>query len=260
MSVLWKRWENLWTSLPHLWFELTLSDDRTHFMYFVERVLCLHDADIKRFTLSCEVPCDAPRVHSWVSAAVRKNVTDLYIEIPHLAGLPCTICFSSLKILTIKYFVFGDEGTTQKLFSDLPVLEKLYLEDCSWEFIKVLSISAPQLHFLSISELQTEILENCQIIIFGDCLKEFVYTGHLLMDYCLFNSLFLETADIDLVPCDITSEEMSYRVHNLLVGVCNVKYLTLSYEVVQFLVDAPELCLIFLSSTTYWIWNSLWEN
>ncbi|KAB1200807.1 hypothetical protein CJ030_MR0G006216 [Morella rubra] len=144
-------------------------------------------------------------------------------------------------MLTIKNVVFRDEGLTQKLFSGLPVLEKLYLEDCSWEFIKVLSISAPRLHFLSISEIQTENLSYCQIMIFGDCLKEFVYYGHLLIDYCLYNSLSLETADIDLVPCEIISKEISYRVHKLLVGVCNVKYLTLSSEVVQFLGDAPEL-------------------
>lgn len=40
-SVLSKRWEFLWTSIPTLDFHLILPAKRTDFMNFVERVLCL---------------------------------------------------------------------------------------------------------------------------------------------------------------------------------------------------------------------------
>ncbi|KAB1221848.1 hypothetical protein CJ030_MR2G004002 [Morella rubra] len=314
MSVLSKKWEYLWTSLPHLWFELTLSDNKRLFMNFVERVLCLHHADIERFTLSCELPCDETRVNLWISAAVRKNVqelslslnqdrtfswpkclfnratlTKLYIKIPHLGRLPHAICFSSLKILTLARVEFVDERSIQKLFSGLPVLEELYLVHCSWKviefpsifaprlyFLKILtlervefvnecsrmlfyglpvleelylvncswkfmSISAPRLKFLSITELRMQELRDCQIMIFGDSLKEYVYSGPLLTDYYLHKNLSLEKADIDVFPSEMTLKGSAYRLYKLLTVLCNVKHLTLSDEVVKVLWNAPEL-------------------
>jgi hypothetical protein len=51
-SLLSKRWEYLWASIPNLDFEKYEPAKRTHLMNFVEKVLCLCDSsDIKRFTL-----------------------------------------------------------------------------------------------------------------------------------------------------------------------------------------------------------------
>ena len=79
-SVLCKRWEYLWTSIPNLDFKGLELAKRKHFMNFVERVLLLRDSsDIKKFTLYCDVLRDASHVSAWISAAVRRNVQQLYI-------------------------------------------------------------------------------------------------------------------------------------------------------------------------------------
>lgn len=203
--------------------------------------------------------CDAPRVNSWISAAVRKNVRvlflsltkpegifslpnclfspekleDLTLRIPYLVGLPHAICFSSLKILTMLSIKFEDECSTQKLFSGLPVLEKLRISFCSWGLIKVVSISAPRLHVLSICESETENSDYCQIMIFRNSLKEIFFGGPLSIDHCLFYCFKLEKADINLDSWGLRSKEIGYRVYKLLMALYNVKYLALSVDVVQ---------------------------
>jgi hypothetical protein len=164
-SLLCKRWEYLWTSIPTLDFHQSHNSPamkerkRTLFMNFVDRVLCLRgSSDIKRFTLCCDVLHDVSRVNTWISTALRHNVQELYIELANFKGefslpyvlftcktltslhlnmsdiilkLPTTICFSNLKILSIENVIFPQQYLTRKLFSGLPVLEELKLKDCS---------------------------------------------------------------------------------------------------------------------------------
>ena len=163
-SVLCKRWEYLWTSIPNLYFDGSELAKRTHFMNFVERVLLLRDSsDIKTFTLYCDVLRDASHVSAWISAAVRRNVQQLYIglynfrkpfslprslftcmtltelqlEMPCILKLPPTVCFTNLKTLNFRFVTFTKEHSTEKLFSGLPVLEELELENCNWVNLKV---------------------------------------------------------------------------------------------------------------------------
>jgi hypothetical protein len=263
-SVLSKRWEYLWASIPNLDFERPLPAKRMLLMNFVERVLCLRDfSDIKRFTLHCAVLHDASRVNTWISAAVRHNVQELYIDLdnfkrtfslphclftcktltslhldmPDILKLPATICFSNLKVLTIANITFWDEYLTQQLFSGLPVLEKLELQECSWEGLKNVKISAPKLYSLSIYEFSMENSscygDGCHVMIFGGALKEFYYSGKLFCDYCLYNSFSPIKATIDLITDNINMHITSNRVYKLLMGLSNVKYLTLSWEVVE---------------------------
>ena len=83
-SILCKRWEYLWTSIPNLDFGKMDHDKRILFMNYVERVLLLRDStDIKRFSLSCQVLYDACHVSAWISTAVRRNVQKLYLSLYH---------------------------------------------------------------------------------------------------------------------------------------------------------------------------------
>ncbi|XP_059436980.1 F-box/LRR-repeat protein At3g58900-like [Corylus avellana] len=267
ISLVSKRWEYLWASIPNLDFNVyrisrnktrkrTPLFERTLFMNFVDRVLCLRDSsDIKRFTLCCDVLHDASRVHTWISAAIKHNVQELHIDLENFKGefslpyclftsrtltslhlrmrcilnLPTTIWFSNLKILTIQNVRFSDECLTQQFFSGLPVVEKLRLQYCRWGSLKVVRISAPNLNFLSIQEYEGE---GCQVMIFGVCLKEFHYSGRLFNEYCLYESIKLEKAEISIC-CFNASEQKVHRMYNLLTGLSNVEFLRLSSLVLR---------------------------
>jgi hypothetical protein len=263
-SVLCKRWEYLWASVPNLGFNLLHASHakRKHkrplFMNFVDRVFCLRDSSvIEQFCLCCDVLSDASRVNTWISAAVRHNVQELYIMLENIEGefslpyclftsktltslglymcsilkLPSTICFSNLKILNIGKVTFSDEYLTQQFFSSLPVLEELELNRCSWVDLKVVRIFAPKLHSMSIFEFECY-GDGCQFMIFGVSLKKFYYSGLLLNEYCLHESFSLEKASIDLGTND-TSEQIAHRIHKLLTGFSNVEFLGLSSKVVK---------------------------
>jgi hypothetical protein len=267
-SVLCKRWEYLWASIPNLDFDMLHSwhpnkrRKRMLFMNFVDRVFCLRDSsDIKRFTFCCDVLSAASRVNTWVISAVRHNVQELHIELHNYKGefslpyclftcktltslyldvccilkLPTSVCFSNLKILTIRNVTFSDDYLTHQFFSGLPVLEKLKLNGCCWGGLKVVRISAPKLHFLRIGEFEREKLrfgDGCQVMIFGVSLKEFEYYGSLCTEYCLYESLSLEKADIHIDYVN-TSEQIAHRMYKLLTGLSNVEFLRLSPNVVK---------------------------
>ncbi|XP_059436993.1 F-box/FBD/LRR-repeat protein At5g56420-like [Corylus avellana] len=287
-SLLCKRWEHLWTSTPNLDFELYEPAKRTLFMNFVERVLCLRDfSDIKLFCLCCDVLRDASRINTWICTAVKHNVQVLYIELDnfegvfslpsclftcktvtrlhlnltHILKLSPTICFSNLKVLTIENVTFSNEYLTQQFFSSLPVLEELQLHECKWVGLKVVSISAPKLHSLTIDESKMFRLSHgdaCQVMVFGDSLQQIYYSGFLLRDYCLSKSFSLEEAEIHIFRHK-TSKKIAYRMHKLLIGISNAKFLTLICDIVEYLKCSAELLLhmpIFnnLISLT-WDWN-----
>ncbi|XP_062144532.1 F-box/LRR-repeat protein At3g58900-like isoform X2 [Alnus glutinosa] len=261
-SLLSKRWEYLWASIPNLDFGRSFPAKRNLLMNFVERVLCLRDSyAIKQFTLSCDVLHDASRVNRWISAVVRHNVQELYIKLDNFKGkfslpyclftcktlislhlrmsyilkLPTTICFSNLKTLTIIKVTFSDEYLTQQFFSGLPVLENLCLKNCSWKGLKFVHLSAPKLHSLSITELKWLNLsygDGCQIMIFALGLKKFDYFGELFNEYCLYKSFSLERAEINVI-LDNASAQIAHRMYKLLIGLSNVEVLSLSLEVVE---------------------------
>jgi hypothetical protein len=122
----------------------------------------------------------------------------------NILKLPTTICFSNLKILTIKDVTFSNDYLTQQLFSGLPVLGELKLEDCSWGDLKFVTISAPKLHSLSIFKMIDDDIERsgdlCLVMILGDSLKEFYYKGLMFAEYCLYNSFSVEKAEIVTKP------------------------------------------------------------
>ena len=261
-SVLCKRWEYLWTSIPNLYFDGSELAKRTHFMNFVERVLLLRDSsDIKKFTLYCDVLRDASHVSAWISAAVRRNVQQLYIrlcnfrepfslphslftcmtltelelEMPCILKLPPTICFTNLKTLNFRYVTFSNEYLTQKLFSGLPVLEELELEYCKWVNIKVVIISAPKLLYIDITE-DTENQNDekgCQVMISGVSLNVFYYIGEFYNEYRVYNSSSLVDASIFVDWSLQRQRQVAHRMYVLLTGFCRVKKLLLTNSALE---------------------------
>jgi hypothetical protein len=162
----------------------------------------------------------------------------LWASIPNLVfdgSLPAmrTICFSNLKILTIKRVTFLDKYLTQQLFSGTPVLEKLDILDCSWGDLKVVTISAPKLHSLRIQEFRRQNSRNgdvCQVMIFAESLKEFYYFG-VFSNYRLYKSFSLVKAWISTYPDP--SKQIAHCMYKLLKGLSNVEFLTLPCALVK---------------------------
>lgn len=126
-SILSKRWEYLWTSIPNLNFYKGLFAARSPLVNIVERALLLRGpADIEMFDLTFPVLDDACRVNAWIDATVRRNVKKLYLylhslkepfylphslftcttlvaaelDIPFLFKAPSTVCFQRFRWLS----------------------------------------------------------------------------------------------------------------------------------------------------------------
>ena len=259
-SVLSKRWLYLWVSMPNLNFIQgpgEMNDwNRNLFMNLVERALVLQkSSNIQKFSLSCDVFCDACSINSWVFSAVRhkvqvldlclflngesfvlprslftcESIKVLNLQMCYNLRLPSSIFFPSLKILTLKHIVFPDDQSTQRLFSGCPVLEELTLDNCYWENINAISISAPMLKSLVIYDL-LDSESRCQVIVFGMSLKFFVYEGRLKNDYCFCNPSSLVDACINV---DGRQIEVAYHANKLIKELFNVKSLVLTPQTVE---------------------------
>ncbi|PQQ09830.1 hypothetical protein Pyn_27697 [Prunus yedoensis var. nudiflora] len=197
------------------------------------------------------------RINAWIDATVRRNVKKLYLylhslkepfylphslftsttlvaseqDIPFLFKAPSTVCFSSLRTLSLRSIVFSDDST-QQLFSGCPVMEELSIEDCKWMNLKFVSICAPKLLRLTITELNPQLSrgsDGCQIMIFGVSLTYFYYRGKLLNEYCFYDSSSPNEAEIHL-SYNFTKKlrPTAYRSYKLLRGLSSVKELVFS--------------------------------
>ncbi|KAK9283995.1 hypothetical protein L1049_012254 [Liquidambar formosana] len=271
-SVLSKRWQYLWTSIPNLVFTEGLPAKRMLFLSFVERVLLLHDfSNVEKFSLTCDVLYDASRINAWISAAIRHNVQKidicldkfeepfvlphclftcdslkmLRVEMCHILKVPSSICFSSLRCLVLKGVIFSDEYSTEQLFSGCPILETLWIARCIWENLKAVSIFVPNLQKLAIEEFNYDDedlsdVNGCEVNIFGMSLKSFHYSGDLLNEYCLCNSPSLVTAHIDVIPSCENTRIGAYRVKQLLIGLSSVNDLSISRGAIELLNEVEE--------------------
>lgn len=234
-SVLSKRWEFLWTSIPKLEFKehFAQSDEkREEFMDFVERALLLHDSSsLHTFSLTCKVSSvgPTPRINSWIHAALRHKVQKMVLSLHfncchgsfmlprHLfvseslneleldffydLRVPCSVYFPNLKILTLSKVFFMDDNSVKQLFSSCPNLVKLDIIQCKWNNLKSVYVSAPMLEGLKIFEFDgDEDIEpdSCKFMIYGPRLKVFHYAGALINEYCISEASSLLDARIDV--------------------------------------------------------------
>ncbi|KAI3896399.1 hypothetical protein MKW92_046974 [Papaver armeniacum] len=166
------------------------SDDEqetNRFMDFVDRVLLLRNmSPIHKFSLiykSDSRYLDHYRVKEWIAIAVKCNVQVLILSMSYpedtlvtlpvclftsesltkleidfednysycMLDIPHAISFPRLKILRISGIDFQDEILVRQLFSSCPLLEDLYLNDCDFCHINLISISAPKLKSFSLT-------------------------------------------------------------------------------------------------------------
>ncbi|KAK3432007.1 hypothetical protein EUGRSUZ_E04100 [Eucalyptus grandis] len=258
-SVLSRRWEFLWTSIPNLLFDETEFPNQTLFMNFVERALVCRDcSSMNAFSLSCSVQSDAARINAWIAAAVRCNVqklelqlydieqpyvlpcclsrcktlTEFDLDMPINLRIPSLVCFRSIKVLRLEQVNFVDNDCTGELFSG-PALQELRLTRCSWTALKVLKISAPNLWRLNISVCDEYDGRNCQVLINGARLTRFHYCGELFCDHDISGLDLLVKAYINVDMGSQQTVDQIHRGYKLLRKLSNVKKLTLLGEVVK---------------------------
>ncbi|KAK3431999.1 hypothetical protein EUGRSUZ_E04106 [Eucalyptus grandis] len=272
--VLSKKWQYLWTSRPNLELSDWPFSRREHFTNFVERVLVLRgSAHIKRFDLSCDVLGDASRVSLWVSAAVKRNVEECFVDLSDIQGdfvlpyclftcatlthmelsipweltLPSRIHLPNLKVLHLMDITFVDKHSTEQLLSS-PVLEELSIEDCTWDNLQTLTIGAPMLKFLIIHDEDFDCSSidpySCRVSICGNNLKSIHFMSPFLNDYQVENTCALLEAHISVTDCCPSRiEQLAYRLNKLLEMICSVKKLELSSRTFQVLSSTDELYL-----------------
>ncbi|KAA8524020.1 hypothetical protein F0562_010549 [Nyssa sinensis] len=279
-SILSSRWQYLWTSISSIdlvdntrpWFRKKKENCAmcsSSFLDFVERVLLLHDADIKRFRLTVYGHFNATRINSWISATIRHKVQELDLSIPmgeqfvlpycvftskSLAVLqlqmgcdlrvPTNICFSSLKRLQLSAVTFLDGNSTEQLFSSFPVLQELSLINCGWKNIKSITICIPTLNRLTVCSCPMFFEEDfldCEIQIYAANLIYLNFTSNLTVDYLLYNLCSSVSASIDLANVRAGRQEVARRAVKLLNSMHNAKSLEISFDNFQVLSFAENL-------------------
>ncbi|XP_057981082.1 F-box/FBD/LRR-repeat protein At3g52680-like [Malania oleifera] len=167
-SILSKRWECLWMSVPDLYFKedplpsRNFEDEvlerarekRVGFMDFVERVLLLHDLPtIESFSLTVTVIHEWGRISAWVSAAVRRKVQVLELTLKRVGDsfvLPsCIFTCESLEGLTLNvptYFEFPHSTR----FSNLKILTLAHVTFPDDDTLKQIFVVCPVLEELSL--------------------------------------------------------------------------------------------------------------
>ncbi|CAK9166648.1 unnamed protein product [Ilex paraguariensis] len=274
-SVLSTRWKYLWTFIPNLEFDDTLlftaEESKRHpvatcFMNFVDKVLDLHDVSyITNFSLKCSEDYDLSRVDAWISTVMKKNVQelDLYFFMNYPIALPrCLFTSESLKVLKLTYEItfdiptdahfpnlrvvhltsvlFQDGNSTQRLISGCPVLEVLVIDKSGIDGIEVFNVCSPTLKRFTLSCCLDNLEDDCEctFLVEASALEYFELTDIVQNHYTLTNLCSLINAKIDVLFC-------RERAFEILQGIFMVKYLSLSYFMVEALYESNKDFPIF---------------
>ncbi|PIA57035.1 hypothetical protein AQUCO_00600037v1 [Aquilegia coerulea] len=264
-SLLSKRWKYLWTGISKLDFNGKLIGSNIAFINFVERVFFGHDATtaLNKFRFSCDEPIDECHIKAWISAALRRKVQKINLDLTSkllvvfpaslfscetltalkltalfsVLQLPVSICFPSIKLLHLKFIDISCEESVQQVSLSCPVLEEVMLMDCSWENIKVIDIFAPKLERMAIDDKDNDWSTNCKIKIYAESLVTMVVTSCLACEISLHNISSVNEATINIQ----SENDISYRLTKLLQGISNVKHLHLPYLTINKLSSTKDL-------------------
>ncbi|KAI3899155.1 hypothetical protein MKW92_014445, partial [Papaver armeniacum] len=185
----------------------------------------LHDeSNIQKFSLYSDVHLNESQIGKWISIVISHNVEVLSLELNQrdpvlvpsslytceslihlrLTSMP-KICFPKyisfprLQRLTLADVEFRDECWNEELFSHCPVLEFLYMINCTWSDMKNFCISNHTLKDLIIynTEEEEEGFRNCNLKIHAPNLKNLGYISRVPKDYVLTSFPTLVKALID---------------------------------------------------------------
>ncbi|XP_031250341.1 F-box/LRR-repeat protein At4g14096-like [Pistacia vera] len=194
----------------------------------------------------------ASSVISWVFATLLYKVQELELSLPFetlllllnalftseslsvlkldmiIFKVPSLIRLSNLKALHLTV-IFPSDESTERFFSGCPVLQDLFLDNCSWQHNKRITLSIPTLRTLTIFYCPSfpEKLLDCVITICAQNLMSFECTSYLIFELVLCNLSSLADACIDVTVLSYEWQEFPQRAIKLLGGIHHVKSLTL---------------------------------
>lgn len=270
-SILSKRWNKLWTSLPILEFHddmvLYSSWNKSRFLKFVGRVIALHDsADIRKLSLSVKEhhlkDKDLDRIESWICTAIKRNLVELDLtlwndEEPFLMPqslfvcktltvlkvdsqyvtyhLPKTGCFPSLKVLCVSLHDPYDDSFIN-LFTCCPILEDLTIKGILGDCLPNINISAPELKILRIYlEMDSCGYPECKFFINAPKMENFdISDDYFWSHYILENGESIVNAEIRLQNrYDEKDDSLCFadRTAAILAKIYNVRYLSFLFQV-----------------------------
>jgi len=265
-SVLSKRWQHLWISIPNLNFDFGCNTNSTlsaSFINLVHKALLLrNDLCIQEFHLRYDhMPVCTSDVFVWISAAVGHKVQKLELSLSEKGDfllpadlftsqsmrkfklelfygrliVPSSVHLCSLKTLYLFGVQFHEDKFTEQLFGGCPVLEELVLENCWWINVKNVTLCIPSLKRFTINYdcLSRDELLDCKIKICAENLISFCWSGYMIVELLLNNLSSLVYAYVDVIIHDSPEEEKSQRAVKLLSVFQNVKSLSLSYDTLK---------------------------
>lgn len=268
LSILSKRWNYIWKTMPYLNFDINrFSYERIRqpwdvvmaekFKDFINWVLINQCADnLVCFKLCCGYYFDKGAIFRWIRVATTRNVQQLALsffpaesfELPycvvtceslrvlklHLDGailkLPNHFGFCQLKLLHLVRVGLPNE--TSCLFSTCPILETLILEDCSFGTMILLEIASLSLGYVSLQNyINTgESYRNCNVKISCPNLKVLKYRAPKAKDIIIENLFSIEVVQIYFFDLGGATEEVGMLVHKMIKNVPSTSALKLCLD------------------------------
>ncbi|KAI0495187.1 hypothetical protein KFK09_025337 [Dendrobium nobile] len=275
-GLLSRRWRNLWKWMDCLDFPMQCGKSKRNSIRFIERALSLHEGlKIKRFCARFRYNSNyIPRVDSWVSFAVARNVEKLVLDLfcvengvqPYvIPGIlykcrslrelevnfcrfvpPSSFCLSSLKKLVVNNTVFVGE-MLKILISGCPVLEELVLVNCNQARNLDVVVLNRNLKRMRIVEFPDEVEEGTEVKINAPYLLHLELQSGDPRPYIIQDGSSIVSACLDIrriVTClslNTYNQKNSMRIiENIMVGLHEVKTLQLSSWCVQAMMLAYE--------------------
>lgn len=254
------------------------------FQNFVSRILLLNGTrHIQKFRLIYDCRHNPGTIRTWFDVAITHNIQELeldlfssmrgeFVKLPRKLftsnslvilklsrmplGVPSLVCLPRLKILELRRITYSDDKCIQNLLSGCPLLQDLVVEETAREKPRVVSISISTLRNLSFSyKFVMDIMINCpyKFVINAPNLEDFHIKGRISDHFVVKSLANVSSAHLDLRRTGVLPEDYIFcceGVCNLFKGMANVKFLTLSSDIIQLLCVAHEQNLPWFSNLT----------
>lgn len=220
MSVLSHKWQDIWTSTPHLLFDdcfftSVLKEERQETLRFcstVSKILFQHQGPIHKFSLFVPPLNACPDVSQWISHLSRNGLRDFSLRNTYMSPLKLSsrlFCCGDLEKLKLFFCIFSPPPLNIRGFPKLTSLEldRVFL---TYKTFKDLIESCPVLHNLNLTNFTG--MEHRNIVIDSPNLK------HLILDW-QFESLELKSCE-NLVSASFGMQIFVNVVHRA--SLCNL--------------------------------------
>ncbi|KAK4730721.1 hypothetical protein R3W88_023709 [Solanum pinnatisectum] len=253
LSILSKRWNYIWRTMPYLNFDinrfgherinrpwdLVMAGKFKDFINWVFINQCGVGDSLVWFKLCCGNIFYKGDIFRWVRVVTTRNVQELVLvfcpaepfELPYCV-LPNHFRFHQLKFLHLEEVELSNKHLTSCLFSRL---EKLKLDSCNFGSMTMVDIASTSLVYVSIKNFVDNRVSfvNCNIKISCPNLKVLKYGAPLGKDIILENLFSIEVVHLFFFDSDDVTEEIGMCVHKMIKNVVSTSTLKLCQSSIQ---------------------------